>query len=174
MQNENKTWNGHFENIKTKLSSGIYSTIPDGFLLDLSEDTPRLYLVEIEISKHSIEHISGHIVKFNNLIDNFNNLSNFIEILLNQWKPEIVGTINQANAHDKCGILIILDEQDIKIDSLLRAKPESLKNYKILAIESYINQQYDNIIIKNEFYLPSVDRIADFDTIPDIDMDDFD
>jgi hypothetical protein len=164
----------YFENIKTKLSSGIYSTIPDGFLLDLSEDTPRLYLVEIEISKHSIEHISGHIVKFNSLIDNFINLSIFIEILLKQWKPEIVGTINQANAHDKCGILIILDEEDIKIESLLRAKPETLTNYKIIAIESYINQQHDNIIIKNEFYLPIVDRMADLDMIPDLDLDGID
>ena len=42
-------------------------------------------------------------------------------------------------------------KEDIKIDSLLNAKPESLKNYKIMTIEIYENQQKDKIIIKNKF-----------------------
>lgn len=166
--------NSYFLNIKTKISSEIFTTIPDAFLLDLSKDPPKLYFVEIEISSHTINHISGHITKYNDTIDNSHDLRKIVEILSNQFESEFYRKINIAASYDNCGILIILDKEDIKIESLLKAKPEGLKNYKIMTIESYENQENDNILIRNEFYLPSLNTKRKLERSPEINMDEFD
>ena len=52
---------------KSKLSSkkAELGTIPDGFLLDVSDpDNPILYVLEVELKRHGMEHIATQILKF--------------------------------------------------------------------------------------------------------------
>ncbi|PTD94277.1 hypothetical protein C9439_02995 [archaeon SCG-AAA382B04] len=56
-----------FLNLKKKLRSKFdgLNTIPDGFLLDLSDPSnPVFYLVEVELARHRLDHIAPQLVKF--------------------------------------------------------------------------------------------------------------
>ena len=54
-----------FPKSKLKSKKAKLGTIPDGFVLDISDpDYPILYLLEVELKRHGIEHIATQILKF--------------------------------------------------------------------------------------------------------------
>lgn len=123
------------------------------------------------MASHTLDHISGHIVKYNDLINNSRDWTKIVQILLDNCEINDIRKLNIAAKADNCGILIILNKEDIKIESLLKAKPETLKNYKIMTIQSYENQENGTFLIKNEFHLPSTDMVTRI--LTNIDLDDF-
>ncbi|MFO3395012.1 hypothetical protein SCZ83_16590, partial [Legionella pneumophila serogroup 8] len=58
--------NRFYLDIKKKIGKkGVHANIPDGYLLDLSNNIPRLYFVENELSSHdAFKHIAAQIIGF--------------------------------------------------------------------------------------------------------------
>lgn len=61
----------HYISAKQRITSGNFSTIPDGYLIDYSKpQRPRLFLIEIELGRHdSYRHIMVQVAKFTPLTD---------------------------------------------------------------------------------------------------------
>ncbi|QRN02552.1 hypothetical protein GH742_00930 [Legionella sp. MW5194] len=58
--------NRFYLDIKKKIGKkGVHGNIPDGYLVDLNNNTPRLYFVENELSRHdAFKHIGAQIMGF--------------------------------------------------------------------------------------------------------------
>lgn len=56
----------HYLDVKRKIGTkGMFAGIPDGYLLDLSGDEPRLFVVENELEKHDpLRHIATQILQY--------------------------------------------------------------------------------------------------------------
>ncbi len=53
-----------YVDVKRAIGSWDGKRIPDGYLIDLSQSRPKLYLVENELERHSIDHIVMQVVGF--------------------------------------------------------------------------------------------------------------
>ncbi len=144
--------NNYYIDAKHKVKTKLLGATPDGLLLDISDkNNPVLYLVEIEISTHSLDHFMGHIAKYKNLIDN--SKEDIIGNASAYLPADLQARLGKCKYQDNYGILFIIDKEDNIIELLFEHKPQEITNYKIISIQSYRNMHSQNIIFAKIEYL---------------------
>jgi len=146
--------NTHYIDAKHKIRTKLLGATPDGLLLDTSdENKPILYLVEIEISIHSVNHYLPHINKYSYLIKTSKeiltgNASRYIP-------QEMQALLNKCKQEDNFGILFIVDKEDNIVEILFEGKPQEINNYKVWCIQPYkYMKSKDTIFAKIEYLSP--------------------
>jgi hypothetical protein len=143
--------NNYYIDAKHKIQTKGFNAIPDGFLLDVTdENNPILYIVEIEISTHDFNHISAHVMKYNNLI--LKSKKEIIEIVSAYIPQEVKLLLQKSASQINYGILIIIDKEDSKIEPLIECAPKDFTNYKIISIASYKKSESNDIIFVKSYF----------------------
>jgi len=136
---------------KSKLGS-----IPDGFLLDLSDpDNPTLYVVEVELKGHGLEHIATQILKFAiSYRETKPKLNRFILDLIRSdktIKKEVENRLKESQKYDYLDQLIDAAMDDdvatviVPIDGIEESLKEVQKYISVpityISIKSYVNTE---------------------------------
>jgi hypothetical protein len=143
---------------KSKLMSkkAELGTIPDGFILDISDpDNPILYVLEVELRSHGLEHIATQILKFaisyresrpklnvflKEIIRADSNLEKKIEDRLTESKKfkYLDQLIDSAMDEDIPTVIVPIDGLD---ESLKQVQNYINVPIRYLPIETYINRE---------------------------------
>ena len=131
---------------KKKLSSkkAELGTIPDGFLLDLSDiDNPILYILEVELKGHGLEHIAVQILKF--------------AISYRESKPKLNKFLKEVIRADK-------ENLEEKIEDRLKES----KKYKYLdqLIDAAMDEDVPTVIIPINGLDESLKKVRDYISVP--------
>ncbi len=155
-------------------------TIPDGYLLDLSQ--PRLYLVENELRSHGIkEHIAPQLTNFFlNYKDSLDKIKETVIEYLNMIHYD-VDTFCQNNKfrniddlltsimiNNKLGVYIIIDDADYRLQDLKNCFAFDIE---ILEFKKYINDKHEAIYLFDKvsdqpsLLINTKDNLDDLNTI---------
>ncbi|MFO2484853.1 hypothetical protein SCJ60_06245 [Legionella pneumophila serogroup 9] len=121
--------------IKKKIGKkGIHENIPDGYLLDLNNNIPRLYFVENELSRHdAFKHIAAQIIGIftsfaadprkirNILFDELNNnaLKNICENYIALHNYRSFAHFLDCLIDSLLSILVIIDEEHVVLENFV-------------------------------------------------------
>ena len=145
-----------YVNVKKKVGKNI----PDGYLLDLSSGSPRLYFVENELSgHHPTKHIAIQLVEFmSSFHDDKNGVRNILVDALNsdasakktcevyvaaQKLHSIEDLIHKLVFETEFAALVIIDEQSERLETVLN-KSFSFK-LEVIELARYENEKGDRI-----------------------------
>lgn len=180
-------------NVKKKIGGkGQKNNIPDGYLLDLSGRTPRLFVVENELERHDpITHIAIQLLEFALAFENSPRVVQ--AILLNEidTQPEVKNACKQYIAkhgfrsldhlldsmvHDDFMALVIIDQAPDRLQNILAKKLGF--TVEILELACYINDAGDELYRFKPLFAELVSetpttKIAD-NSLSSRDLDDID
>lgn len=178
---------------KKKLKGvALGSTIPDGFLFDLTDlENPEFYLVEVELRKHDFyKHIFPQITKFfgffrssasqNDLVEKLFSIINADATLRGEFKKVLGDKEIYKFLRDICeesqNILLVIDGDKIELPEIIDTYTDTWgKLVKILKVKKFTNENESLISVEPDFvdiqYAPDAEvetelEIADESTKP--------
>jgi predicted transport protein len=163
---------------KKKISTFVGGTVPDGYLIDLSDlDNPEFYLVEIELSKHDFfKHIFPQITKFfaffknqtqqNELLEKLYNIIVSDKILEEDLRKHIskreIYKFLKDMLENSQNILLILDKDKVELPEIIATYTDTWgKMVKVEIIKEYLHKG-DSIFS----VYPDFEYIERFDASP--------
>lgn len=143
-------------NCKKKISgSSLGNTIPDGFLLNFSDDSdPEFYIVEVELAKHDFyRHIFPQVTKFFSFFNNNKNKSDLIEKIYTiieddagikndvkkLCKGKEIYKLLKDSIDENQNILLILDENKPELSEIFNTYGEWSSKVKLEIIKKFKN-----------------------------------
>jgi len=154
---------------KKKIKSEVLgNTIPDGFLIDLSEeDNPEFYIVEVELYKHDFySHIFPQITKFFAFYKNSESRRKLVDKLYKivnedeNIKSKIIKLSNQEELYkylldmieNSQNILLIIDGEKKELPSIMNTYTDTWgKMVKLQVIKKYIKNENELFTMEPEF-----------------------
>jgi len=118
-------------------------TIPDGFLLDVSDpDNPILHIVEVELKSHGLEHIATQLLKF--------------AISYAESKPRLVRVIKEC----------IRADADLQARIEDRLKEARQVKYLDQLIDAATDEEIPNILVPIDGLEPSLKEVQKYIAVP--------
>ncbi|MCP4179726.1 MAG: hypothetical protein GY756_18360 [bacterium] len=161
-------------------SKALGNSIPDGFLIDLSDaDNPEFYIVEAELYKHDFySHIFPQITKFfafYRSIESRHELASKIYTIINEdneLETKIRNQMNQTEIYkyiqdmieNSQNILLIIDEEKKELPEIMNTYTDTWgKMVKIQVIKKFITTEDEIFTMEPEFEAIefSMDKSAD-------------
>lgn len=149
-------------------SKELGSSIPDGFLFDLTDiENPNFYLVEIELGSHDFyRHIFPQITKFFAFFKSSKNRSKLVEKIFSiinnnsHFKKEFKKILGEKEIYkfvkdvidDSQNILLILDGEKIELPEIINTYTDTWgKMVKLLILRKFFNKNDFMFTIDPEF-----------------------
>ena len=154
---------------KKKLKGVVLgSTIPDGFLFDLTDlENPEFYLVEVELQKHDFyRHIFPQITKFfgffrssasqNDLVEKLFSIINADTALRAEFKKVLGDKEIYKFLKDICeesqNILLVIDGEKVELPEIIETYTDTWgKLVKILKVRKFTNENDSLISVEPDF-----------------------
>lgn len=167
--------NSIYIDAKRKIESkGLGNTIPDGFLLDLSDiENPEFYLVEVELAKHQFySHIFPQITKFFGFYKNSKSLNDLVEyifLMISQngdLKKEFKQILGDRETYkflkdlieQSQNILLVIDGEKKEVPEIMETYSDTWgKMVKLMYLKKYyhngefiytMHPDFENIVIE--------------------------
>lgn len=145
---------GIYFDLKKKIGkNSINATIPDGYYLDLSfKKTPKLYIVEIELTSHDLyNHIGAQLLRFagaseydkiklkNMLLDEISRNDNYREKIDKYLNESDINNVNEllekVTIDDKPSAIVIIDEITDDLNLLVKSINMSIEAIEVKAFK---------------------------------------